>query len=529
MTLEQLEETQKIYLRRLEREDLEEGECPEQEDSAAQKERSLTRRQDLQILRAVNNRSTALQRLQVERLQKLAKKTNGGDQCLNDRIDQWLDDSCRDRGKLSKKDKRLQEVAKVRLRASDIYSDSSSDSSASSEADDNEDSQKCKPTTASPTLLSTLDELHDVVLTRSQLIDFVDKPIFEQTVIDCFVHMPSHKPQSKVYQIIGLLQSRKTYQLGNKTTDYMLRLRHAKLESTARLDAVCDSPVEPEAFENWIESCQQAYCTLPELSLLAKKQKDIEKATNYQFTEEDVAEIVKKKRESGQRKEKVAVLKIRLIEQRDLALTNNDQEEVARLESEIEEIDRDQEKSRYGYSRHQQGLRFGGSLRTGLTPYVPKIVLPKSQHRREAALVPAIPHRHKPARRGPVVVAARPIPAAAPPDTDADALTADEPYIPRFLKMADKAKASGRPAIAAVARLPKPLLAKRSFAESAPKPEDAELEHFMKRKYQKSAIGMRSREADDARLTKSQKLWRRTNQGRIPPATCSSCTIFKWT
>ncbi|BFF93173.1 uncharacterized protein DMAD_11070 [Drosophila madeirensis] len=474
MSLEQLEEIQQMYLRRLEHEDLEDGECLDTEALAGQKERSLSRRPNLEIQRAVNDRSTALQRLQAERLHKFAKKSNDGGQHQQDRISKWVPDGHRDRGKLSKKDKRLREVCKVKLRASDIYSDNSSDSSGS-EADNDDDGLKSK---TSPTLRSKLEELHKVVLKRSQLTDFVDKPIFEETVIDCFIHMPGENLQATVYQITSVVKAKQPYQLGNKLTHYMLRLRHCRFDRSARLDSICNNPVEPEAFQNWIANCEKDNCPLPELSLLAKKLQDITKATDYQFSEDDVAAIIKKKRESGQRKEKIAVLKIRLIEQRDLALSNNNQEEVARLESEIEEIDRDQNKHRFGYSGVKKGLRFGGSLRSGLKPYVPKMTVPESQHRREAALVPAIPRPQK--SRGALATAAAPLPADGDADSylsngEVPSVDAACPYIPRLLQVSDKAKAPGCQSIAAVARLLKPVAAKRSLSKISPKPENVEL------------------------------------------------------
>ncbi|SPP89545.1 blast:RNA polymerase-associated protein Rtf1 [Drosophila guanche] len=429
MSLEQLEEIQQIYLRRLAHEDLEDGECLDKEALAGKSARSLV----VRIWRYSGQSTIA----------PLPCSVGSPNECTN---------SQRNRMKAANASKT--ESLSGCLMANEIE----------------------------------LEELHKVVLTRSQLTDFVDKPIFEETVIDCFIHMPGENLQATVYRITSVVKAKQPYQLSNKLTHYMLRLRHGRFDRSARLDTICNNPVEPEAFQNWIANCEKDNCLLPELSLLTKKLQDITKATNYQFSEDDVAAIIKKKRESGRRKEKITGLNIRLIEQRDLALSNNNQEEVARLESEIEEIDRDQKKHSFGYSGVQKGLRFGGSLRSGLKPYVLKMTVPESQHRHEAALQMVM-----------LIVIYRMVKFLL--------------AMPQLRIYRDYYKSLTKPKLlgvkAAVARLLKTVAAKRSLSEISPKPENVELERFTKRKCKKSSTGIPSRESG-ADLLKVEEVQQKT-------------------
>ncbi|KAH8410210.1 hypothetical protein KR009_008390, partial [Drosophila setifemur] len=285
------------------------------------KERSQIRRLNLDHQRAGNKRADAFERLMALRNNRMIK-------------DKWSGD-CEEHGE-SVKDVSAQKSNKVKLKATDIYSDDSSTSSAS------EDTPQKEPSASEQSQVSIREQLSRVVLTRNQLESFLDKPIFEKTVVDCFVRVSPGSvaaPLNCIYRIEGLQHDKLEYQLGSKRTNLVLRLRYGSHERLSLMDVVSNKPITAFEFDMWMRTCRRDLQSLPLLSSIAKKQIDIEKASEYSFTEGDIEKMIQTKRETGQKRMSAAYRKVCLIMERDMALGLNDLEKVKQLEKQIQEID----------------------------------------------------------------------------------------------------------------------------------------------------------------------------------------------
>ncbi|KAH8350707.1 hypothetical protein KR084_004676, partial [Drosophila pseudotakahashii] len=276
------------------------------------KERSQTRRQNLDDQRAGGQRSRAFERLMTERNSKLDKEKNPKDSV-----------------------KQTENRTVKKLKASEIYSD---DSSASSEAE-NDCTRQTDPQEAAEDepRVTTREELSRAVITRKALVDILDKPILKETAVGCFVRQ--NVGQSYVvYQIEDVLQGEDDYQADSKRTNMIMSLKFGSERRTARMDVVSNQPIEPKEFLLWLEAHKRDHLMLPTLFDVAKKQGDIKKASEYSFTEADVEKMIQTKGTVGQ-KQRPAYRKVCLITERDMAVGMNDVEKVDRLEQQIREID----------------------------------------------------------------------------------------------------------------------------------------------------------------------------------------------
>ncbi|KAM8717672.1 hypothetical protein ACLKA7_004379 [Drosophila subpalustris] len=296
------------------------------------KERSNSRRLQLEAQRVANKKRSAFDRLVAQRNNKRNRDDEEfishhitADEEDEEQEQEQVDTSARDSS-----------FKKLKLKAEDVYSD---DSSGSSEEE--EYVEQNEPLV----LVDSLMELGKAILTRSQLEDFLDKPIFEQTVIGCFVRVSigaALNEQPSVYrlsEIVALDSIEQEYQVGTRRTRRVLQLKHGGHQRGFLINVVSNRPVTSSEFSYFLEACQRDAQPLPSLRRVSEKQRDIEKATNYAFTEGDVELMVQTKRQAGQKLVSAAYRKVCLIMERDMAIESNDKEKANRLEREIKQID----------------------------------------------------------------------------------------------------------------------------------------------------------------------------------------------
>lgn len=262
----------------------------------------------------------------------------------------------------------------VKLKASDIYSDdsgsedwdedkkgsgtdkkrrgSTSSRRSSSSASSSSDSEtEVKPKKA--IYISSREQLNQLRLSRHKMERFVNLPIFERVVINCFVRINignnalNQKPVYRVAEIVGVVETAKIYLLGKTRTNRGLRLRHGTQERVFRLEFISNQEFSESEYHKWIEQCACQNVTLPSLDMIDKKKKDITEALNYEFKDEDVDRIVAEKNRLRNRPTNYAMKKTMLMKERDAAMLRGENdlakelgEEIDGLESRASELDK---------------------------------------------------------------------------------------------------------------------------------------------------------------------------------------------
>lgn len=231
-----------------------------------------------------------------------------------------------------------------KLKTHDIYSDDSSEDTDEEEEHGQAD-ESSSSRDAPDTPMTSLMELSKALLTRNQLEDFVDKPIFDQCVVGCFVRIsigPAPGQQVPVYRlsvIVAVEHTEQEYQLGGRRTKRLLHLQHGGQRCRFQMHLVSNQAVTPDEFYYWLNACKRDNQALPTLRGIANKAKDIEQASNYSFTDGDVELMVQTKRQDGQKPVSAAYRKVCLIMERDIAVDSNNLEKARQLEQEIKQID----------------------------------------------------------------------------------------------------------------------------------------------------------------------------------------------
>ncbi|EDV36567.1 uncharacterized protein Dana_GF11885 [Drosophila ananassae] len=243
----------------------------------------------------------------------------------------------------------------VKLKASEIYSDDSgssdwdedekptgkrSRSNSSKASSETEDEEK---TTKSPVFISTRDDLNKLRLSRYKMERFVNLPIFEATVLNCFVRISignnGQKPVYRVAEIVGVVETGKIYNLGTTRTNRGLRLKYGSHERVFRLEFISNQEFTENEFNKWVEMCKESQVQMPSMDLIEIKANDIKKALNYEFKDEDVDKIVEEKNRFRNRPTNYAMKKTCLMKERDAAMLRGDYDIAQDLGQQIDELE----------------------------------------------------------------------------------------------------------------------------------------------------------------------------------------------
>ena len=210
------------------------------------KERSKERKKNVEMNKTDDKRSNAMAMLKARREGKQKREVE-----RSEAMKQTEDEKEELEGVAEKS-------SSVKLKARDIYSDDSdsdseektsqdgrrSSSSRSSTSSDSEDGESQATVYKKPVFISTLEELNKLRISRHKLEKFINLPIFEKTVVGCFVRINignNSQVQKLVYrvaEITAVVETPKIYAFGTCRTNKGLRLKHGTQERVFRLEFV---------------------------------------------------------------------------------------------------------------------------------------------------------------------------------------------------------------------------------------------------------------------------------------------------
>ncbi|CAG9533374.1 unnamed protein product [Cercopithifilaria johnstoni] len=185
----------------------------------------------------------------------------------------------------------------------DDYEKSSSSSSRSSSRSTSRSTSKSRTRSPSPEKkreVNCLADLARIRLSRFKISKIVHAPFFNKTVIGCFVRIGigRNKDGRSVYraaQILDVVETAKVYQLENTRTNKGLKLKHGEEERVYRLEFVSNSEFTSHEFNKWYEAMKSNNLAILTLDQVEKKEADIQKAVNYNYTDKDIELMVQEK------------------------------------------------------------------------------------------------------------------------------------------------------------------------------------------------------------------------------------------
>nr|CAD7606649.1 unnamed protein product [Timema genevievae] len=220
--------------------------------------------------------------------------------------------------------------SKMKLKASDIYSDDSGSDSDKSVASSRTKTKKVL-------YVTKREDLNKIRLSRHKMERFVHLPFFERVVRGCFVRIGignnNGKPVYRVCEIAGVCETGKIYQLGSTRTNKGLKLRHGAQERVFRLEFISNQDFTESEFFKWKD------ISLPTHDELEGKLIDIKEAVIYEFKEEDIEKIVREKERFKQNPYNYAMKKTQLMKERDMALAKGDELEAGQIQQRLHELE----------------------------------------------------------------------------------------------------------------------------------------------------------------------------------------------
>lgn len=191
-------------------------------------------------------------------------------------------------------------------------------------------------------------DLNRIRFGKTLLAKYCFYPGFEDAVVGCFVRVNigyDRERQVQTYRVClvkGVTATAKPYTFLNRTVDVALRVAHGKSEKTFEMGFCSDGAITDQEFEQWKKVMEEQRLGLPSSRKIDRKYEELKQLQQRRLTSQEVSEIVERRKKlSGDAKGALAVIeRAQLIEQRDIAMENGDQEEAARLEEQLERVER---------------------------------------------------------------------------------------------------------------------------------------------------------------------------------------------
>nr|CAH8840974.1 unnamed protein product [Trichobilharzia regenti] len=193
-------------------------------------------------------------------------------------------------------------------------------------------------------LVSSLEHLSRIRLSRFKMEKWVHMPFFDNLVKGCFVriNIGLHQgvPVYRCAEIVDVVETPKIYDLGSTRTNKGIVVRVGKDQSTFRLAFISNSEFQQDEFDSWMRRLQLANMKPPTLNFVRDKAAEITEAINRPIRDERVVEqIIQSKRRFQKAPTNFALRKAELIKQREQAEADGDTELLKHLDIEIEEIE----------------------------------------------------------------------------------------------------------------------------------------------------------------------------------------------
>ncbi|KAF6779547.1 hypothetical protein AHF37_00900 [Paragonimus kellicotti] len=193
-------------------------------------------------------------------------------------------------------------------------------------------------------LVSSLDQLSRIRLSRFKIEKWVHMPFFDDLIKGCFVRinigLNQGVPVYRCAEVVDVLETPKIYDLGDTRTNKGVVVRVGKDQSTFRLAFVSNSEFLPSEFDSWMRRITDANMKPPTLTFISRKAAEIQDAINHPIKDERLVEqIIQSKKRFQRAPTNFALRKAELIKQREQAEAEGDTEMLQRIDMELEEVE----------------------------------------------------------------------------------------------------------------------------------------------------------------------------------------------
>lgn len=271
-------------------------------------------------------------------------------------------------------ERRKKEAQKAALDLDEIFGngdkeDGKSMSSSSSSTTSSRSSSPSLPKSPSPSSIpqpiQTKQELSKCQLIRRRLARIVHASFFNKTVIGCFVRVQigqnEGKPIYRVAQIVDVVETAKVYEVEPNTeirTNKGLKLKVCTNDTprVIRLAFVSNSEITDSEYAFWLNRMHETNSLLPTVDFVTRKQKEIQDAFNYKYTDSDINLMVKEKQRFKRQPTNFAFQKAKLLREKEDAEQNGDSERMCDLQQQINDLEEKAKKIEYQRTKNLSAI-----------------------------------------------------------------------------------------------------------------------------------------------------------------------------
>ncbi|TRY77906.1 hypothetical protein TCAL_08119 [Tigriopus californicus] len=318
------------------------------------KERSQDRKRNLEQQK-FDKKSMALNKLKAINEERQRKEKEKEKQRELDRETKDSESST-ERGRSSDKRKTKRsssssgsEAGSYRRRSSSSSSSSRSRSRSRSSSSSGSDTERFRKAPKVEKFVETMEDLEPIRLSRTKIERFLFLPHFRNIVNGCFVRIgignnPAGQSVYRCTEVVEVVETAKVYQLGKTKTNQGLKLKFGKQERVFRLQFISNSPLTPTEFEKWKYTCQENQISLPTKDFVHSKSQEIKKAMTYEYSSADVDAMIQKNEKFNKNPVNYAMKKANLMKEKEIALSDHNDEKANQLEQELKELEETAEK-----------------------------------------------------------------------------------------------------------------------------------------------------------------------------------------
>jgi RNA polymerase-associated protein RTF1 len=223
----------------------------------------------------------------------------------------------------------------------DVYSDDQS----AYEDQDNDYGKSKKNVDESKYQEASYSDILSVQLKRTDLEKWANTPFFDKTVKGCFVRLavgmdPTTKEQVyRVTYITGVGIYHRPYRFGKHFLKTTLYLSHGKAQKEFLMELISNSPITEKEWSRYVKVMQFDKLANVTVEHVQKKFKDIQKAKDHIFTDEEITQMIKLKRAHDKIPVNVALKRQELQNEVLIAKEKGDFEKVKELEESLLDLE----------------------------------------------------------------------------------------------------------------------------------------------------------------------------------------------
>ncbi|KIH44862.1 hypothetical protein ANCDUO_25105 [Ancylostoma duodenale] len=117
-------------------------------------------------------------------------------------------------------------------------------------------------------------------------------------------------------QVIDVVEMNRVYAFDNLKTNKGLKLKYGTDERVFRIEFVSNAEFGQEEFADWKTVTKEECGSLPTMDHIEKKEQDIKKAMNFNYTDEVIEYIVNEKKKFSDKVKNFAVTKGELMKKK---------------------------------------------------------------------------------------------------------------------------------------------------------------------------------------------------------------------